>query len=1786
MWTAINPNGQGASPGPSKRHRDGEDGSPVSPSSPKKKRSKRSLMETEEALEARLTALYEKTLRSHDKPQIAASMYNEILDAITSLEDDTLTTTTRKIQYLCLKNLAQLEAKCELSDAKNALLHFAEALKLDASDCIVWYEAGCVALELNEYSLARAYFESAFGIDPCFWPLVDKFVQVLYILSDEAECLRLVDHILSHDPGHPTALYLQLKLQNKPTDEVEIPKSIAYLEHCREIRDNIPRKSIAISKPVKYALPENTWHSLAHLLLDLFEQTQSIVVDNSFDTKLPFSQQRIVILPATETSPKVEMPDTTIKESERTKRPSIDSEVDDVVLIRPAIERLRQTTESNPSSPTVANRRTSHRTQKRMQDEIEAAIREAKENDISYQLLSFIKKEGESEDILKNTMYDCSERVEPSKDCSQLCFFKADNEESSGTIKLIAPSPISTPRRFKEEQTNLLCIELSDFLQNVWLAKGYTILELMIQFVDVCTRIPGTLLDDQLVELLLWIDKCVNNSLSASMQHVSSAMVKPSTGTKFPPLHARLFILEIQVDRIITKYDPLQHNRNDYITLLKAKLKEVLQIHFDATITGATTLSCRLQWLMLHINEQLGLIDQVVDTLDELLRTMDDTIITIANVKSFPILSKVSVKKMLEKFSFAMKIKEARRLYAKTVQGSKLVEEKILDLLLPHYDVAKEKGGHLEDLMFDLRVYFVSDHCLKTIYSIQNQLSDLKTAGHSSANDQLETPILIILVKCLRHCQKMDICYDILVLCWYFILSPTRFKVIADKATIQCLKYVTTELKALNSETRQSSKELTTLTRICCFQTRDFLLQHFHSSTLLCTVGALLPVSDVPALVGKIVRQITLINLRKRSKFTILNLALAGLQLLYQHLKTMGDDKAIDPTLARALCESIAMYLKDQLSVGKFKAQSRHLLYGACTSFLLLWQHLGDDKDAEDALSMIELLHELLTTGDGLEDRGMCCLDNDLTFLLTTQQILSKIDTKPLGAEFLEDLQAARAQSYCCMYGYALLSSCVEHRRATRKASSSELMDMLSFSITLDQKRVCRKECFALYKSILEQPGTESLIHANVQVSEELSQYINPTLPTEVHTIKIVASESLHGIPEDKYRAHHDLYYLLARNLIFPKHKRRGKEYQVLLDYEQRCVEYIMYLRKDITINPRRADSYYRIAKCIMTLRALIVDQWNVIWTNHFIREYQPHPHETLQGWEFKDTFDVIAKNHFFASVISWMSAADKYDLSDTDSMSDLYDQSEATVKTYSMIIECYTELALRCLDMAATLNSNIAVECYEDSSHILWNIAKETRWSTAPVVKKGLDYISSAMEKTTEDDPEWMRLSFMCGKLSRKLAKVSNSSYESALQMFQQAHKYDDEESSESLPHGFYQLHATRLKLLLHLILRAPKNDLDDPERRHDPIVLGENIDAYYPSNELMNMVEKYSYSTREEKPQSVNEFEHNTTMRREKFKMLVDNCIDALECIPLQDKYFHPAYYALARGIYYAGFLLQGERYGAIAALKWMKPLFDKKRSQVVAVWLSESPMNKLEELSQQQAKYDCLRIKYHSFYMHLLVEVGDYARVCEITSWVLSSKEDHWVMDAMLAHGLVARSHLARGRVLDMYFKCLFQENIDEPPAVKAMSHLHRMYGVYMETQEAWPRARYHNQPVWPRIMSNMGNWVWELAMSYALAQALKADATTDPLCVQIVLYVKGKMGQRDLSSVNEMTWIGMPVELDVEKRHDWSTLVKNALAFCSSMWPEKTKPKSKQPNKPKIRMRWPPHKTFDMLSDEMS
>ncbi|DBA04330.1 TPA: hypothetical protein N0F65_002092 [Lagenidium giganteum] len=288
--------------------------------------------------------------------------------------------------------------------------------------------------------------------------------------------------------------------------------------------------------------------------------------------------------------------------------------------------------------------------------------------------------------------------------------------------------------------------------------------------------------------------------------------------------------------------------------------------------------------------------------------------------------------------------------------------------------------------------------------------------------------------------------------------------------------------------------------------------------------------------------------------------------------------------------------------------------------------------------------------------------------------------------------------------------------------------------------------------------------------------------------------------------------------------------------------------------------------------------------------------------------------------------------------------------------------------------------------------------------------------------------------------------------------------ELEDALVQAFYALQAMRMELLLvtpvqddslalvaeHYYKEEGDADEEDEETGEDAAESqsGHEISASEPmdvdeKNE-QSPTEKATASKKRYGQEELRELMTRTDDRASAMTraLLFFNVVEALESIPDEDRYFHPSRYVLSWGLYHlrsifptwlqracetstSDFSLRqlhdkknniGNDGPLEHALKALAPLFDKKRPQVVAIWLSEYIPNskKFEELNQRQQKYDAYRLKYWRLYIRLLQETEAYGKLKEVGAWVLACKEEHDVIDEMLSIVLCARGFVLRVRM----------------------------------------------------------------------------------------------------------------------------------------------------------------------------
>ena len=113
--------------------------------------------------------------------------------------------------------------------------------------------------------------------------------------------------------------------------------------------------------------------------------------------------------------------------------------------------------------------------------------------------------------------------------------------------------------------------------------------------------------------------------------------------------------------------------------------------------------------------------------------------------------------------------------------------------------------------------------------------------------------------------------------------------------------------------------------------------------------------------------------------------------------------------------------------------------------------------------------------------------------------------------------------------------------------------------------------------------------------------------------------------------------------------------------------------------------------------------------------------------------------------------------------------------------------------------------------------------------------------------------------------------------------------------------------------------------------------------------------------------------------------------------------------------------------AARDLMHVLFEKKRSQIVAVWLAEECTNALELMNQRNLKYESIRRRYITYYLDLLRRTRDCERLLELHRNVRTLKEStnqllHWTQGYALEYLTEVLGHLVATQRADHSETCL--------------------------------------------------------------------------------------------------------------------------------------------------------------------
>lgn len=569
--------------------------------------------------------------------------------------------------------------------------------------------------------------------------------------------------------------------------------------------------------------------------------------------------------------------------------------------------------------------------------------------------------------------------------------------------------------------------------------------------------------------------------------------------------------------------------------------------------------------------------------------------------------------------------------------------------------------------------------------------------------------------------------------------------------------------------------------------------------------------------------------------------------------------------------------------------------------------------------------------------------------------------------------------------------------------------------------------------------------------------------------------------------------------------------------------------------------------------------------------------------------------------------------------------ENEAVVEIRSQVIECYEECGL--------LLYNVLQEF-----SLLRHWGRETPLQAGPlyaqVINEALNCFRKGLEWSKMDQDLYedrFRLNYMIGKTLKKQfrleqrlcgnTKPTKTTAEDIMTCFAQAEQeHEDGEMEHALVHAFYGLQAMRMELLLsetmtiaelrlvcdHYFVEEEDDDDedDDEEDIHDSTASQDEDEKDKKSSKSKKEADMKSiqYMSKEE----VQAFLNASAVEDLQIARaaLFVNVVEALDSIPNEDRYFHPSRFMLARGLYamhqfFPEPMAENEYMQKLSAvmqerpnaslssvanaavspaeraLKELGPLFDKRRPQVVAIWLSESvPMTKkFEELNQRQMKYDRYRLKYWYYYVHLLEECEAYGRLKEVGSWVLACREDHDVIDEMMAVVLEARANILTPRLhrwmasdtspssgneaIDLTITAPqpLDGHVGTPIAPFAMllKQLAKVYTFYLDLVDAASRfASIARESLYQRMLKDTEFLLVTLFLSGVLDSPVEFEGftpeTIDPEFIRsTATSFKARFIAHEVPHVILGTMGTTPT---------WRALVEAARGFCEDKWPERS------------------------------
>eukprot|EP01114_Cavostelium_apophysatum_P010182 TRINITY_DN2365_c0_g1_i6.p1 TRINITY_DN2365_c0_g1~~TRINITY_DN2365_c0_g1_i6.p1 ORF type:complete len:1423 (+),score=410.92 TRINITY_DN2365_c0_g1_i6:175-4443(+) len=185
------------------------------------------------------------------------------------------------LKYIAHSNLATIyraQNKTEL-----ALKAYIEAIGIDASDVLVWHNIGKLAEEMKDFSLARQAYERGLSMQAGNWFILDRYIDVLYLIGDYQQCVAAIDRAIDMDAGYQKGKELRAAIAKEimPFDPFG---ASAFGDSTTEIAELLDLKSkrrktemeVKRVQPATAEIKDYSWSALGTALLRLYRERNAL----------------------------------------------------------------------------------------------------------------------------------------------------------------------------------------------------------------------------------------------------------------------------------------------------------------------------------------------------------------------------------------------------------------------------------------------------------------------------------------------------------------------------------------------------------------------------------------------------------------------------------------------------------------------------------------------------------------------------------------------------------------------------------------------------------------------------------------------------------------------------------------------------------------------------------------------------------------------------------------------------------------------------------------------------------------------------------------------------------------------------------------------------------------------------------------------------------------------------------------------------------------------------------------------------------------------------------------------------------------------------------------------------------------------------------------------------------------------------------------------------------------------------------------------------------------------